>query len=209
MSALRLEDCMRLVQSCAETLLWNWELSLYLFGPEPFIILSWHSVNLKGSVKAWVTWKKFAVSLIEIKHLAPWDIGRQYIERSPFTHTKRLSFIGIPLFSHLEALQWLLPWPKAFFLCLLPGLSLIHPSVILFLCLHIKLWAQTKSWSVQYPQHVTGDTLYSIDTYWWMKAINSKPMWENYLCLRGKQGKKFIIQKVPSSQDTILWNPGQ
>jgi len=83
------------VQSCAETLLWNWELSLYLFGPEPFVILSWHSVNLQGSVKAPMMWKKFAESLIEIKHLA-WDIGRQYIERSPFTHPKLLSFIGIP-----------------------------------------------------------------------------------------------------------------
>lgn len=139
-------------------------------------------------------WKKFAGSLIEIKHLA-WDIGRQYTERSPFTHPKLLSFIGIPLFSHLEAFQWLIPWPKAFFLCLLPGFSLIHPSVIWFLCLHIKLWAWTKSSSVQYPQHVTGDTLYSIDTYWWMKAINSKAMWENDLCLREKWGKSLSFKK--------------
>lgn len=49
--------------------------------------------------------------------------------------------------------------------------------------------------SAVYPQHVTGDTLYSIDTYWWMKAINSKAMWENDLCLREKWGKSLSFKK--------------
>lgn len=75
----------------------------------------------KGVCESMSDVKKFAVSLIEIKHLAPmrhWKTVHWEIT----LHPHQASFaIGIPLFSHLEALQWLLPWPKAFFLCLLLG----------------------------------------------------------------------------------------
>lgn len=160
MSTLRLEDGVCPAQGYVETLLWNWEFSLDLFGPKPFIILCWHSVDLQGSVKAPVMWKKFAVSLIETRHLATMRHWRTVCWEVTLLPYQGSFLYGI----HLVLSPAVSGWPcsgcslgpkHSSCVSFLGYLSVTHPAVLLLAYLPIKLWAGTKSWSVLYPQHVT------------------------------------------------------
>ena len=176
MSALRLEDGMCPAQGYVETLLWNWEFSLDLFGPKPFIILCWHSVNLQGSVKAPVMWKKFAVSLIETRHLATtrhWRTVCWEVTLLPYQGSF-LYGIHLVLSPAVVGLAVVVPLAESI-LPVSSSLVISQSPCSPFTCLspHQTVSRNQVLVSVVSP---ACNTLYSIVTYWWMNAVNSEPI---------------------------------